>query len=65
MSESSSRVARQAEQPDIAVLQHVGVGSAVRNVASRAAFRFHSGVLEHEWPLLIGMALEADHIARR
>jgi hypothetical protein len=64
MPECGSGVAGQAQQADVAVLQHVRVGPAVRYVAGRAAFRFHSGMFEHERPLLVGMTLETDHIAR-
>src|SRR5579864_1404414 len=34
----------------------------MRLVASHAAFRLHRSMLESEWPGLIGMAAEAQHV---
>ena len=65
VSEGRCRVAGQAEQPHAAVLQHVRIGSAVRNMASRASIRLHYGMLEYEGSLLIRVALEADGVAGR
>ena len=60
--ERGARVALQAEQVDVAVLQHVRIGPSMRNVAARAPFHPDGSVLKHEWPLLVGMALEADDV---
>jgi hypothetical protein len=65
MSESGSRVAGQAEQAHVAVLQHVRIGAAVRDVARRATFCLHDGMLKYEGALLIGVAFETDEISGR
>lgn len=58
------RVALQAQQVYGRELQHMGIGSAVRNVARLAAFRLHRVMLEHIRSLLVRMACEADGILR-
>jgi hypothetical protein len=65
MSEGGGRVAGQAEQAHIAVLQHVRIGPAVRDVARRATFRLHYGMLKYKWSLFIGVAFETDEVAGR
>jgi len=61
-SEVGCGVALQAEQVDVAVLQHVGVGPTVRDMARRASFQLHRTVWEHEGPLLVLVAVETDGI---
>jgi hypothetical protein len=55
-------MALQAEQVDVAVLQHVSICPTVRDMAGRAPFQLHGTVWEHERPLLILVALETDSI---
>src|SRR5277367_7947 len=55
-------VALQTEQVHAAELQHVGIWSAVRQMARLAAFNLDGRMLEHERPLLVGVALEADRV---
>jgi len=61
-SEVGCGVALQAEQVDVAVLQHVSICPTVRDMAGRASFQLHGTVWEHEGPLLVLMALETDGI---
>jgi len=63
--ERGGRVAGQAEQAHVAVLQHVRIGAAMRDVARRATFRLHHGMLKYEGSLFIGVALKADEISGR
>ena len=62
--ETRARVALEAKQVQIALLQHVGVGRAVRHMTGLATVRLYSLVLEDERPLLVRMAREADSIPR-
>lgn len=62
--ETGSRVALQAEQIDVAHLQHVCVRTAVNHVARLAPVGFHWNVLVHKGALLVDVALKADHILR-
>ncbi len=62
---SGIRVALQAEQIDVAYAQHVRIGASVRNVAGRASLDFYGLMFEHERPLLVGVAGEADGILCR
>jgi len=55
-------VALQAQQIDVAHAQHVRVGSAVRNVAGRAAFDLHGLVLEDKRSLFVSVAGEANRV---
>ena len=52
-------------KPDVAVLQHVRICPAVRDMARRATFRLHDGMFEYKGSLLIGVALETDEVAGR
>jgi|SRR5580658_977964 hypothetical protein len=63
--ESRRRMALQAQQVDIAYLQHVRVWPAMRDVAGLAAFELYCFVLEHEWTLFVDMARKADNVLRR
>jgi hypothetical protein len=65
VSEGRRSVALQALQVDVAVLQHVRVRASVRDMAGCASFNFHGSVLEHEWALLILVALETDEVPGR
>ena len=58
-------MALQAEQVDVAHLQHVRIRPAVDQVACLTAIRLHRLVLENKRPLLVGVALEADFALRR
>ncbi len=58
-------MALQTQQIDIANPQHVRIGSAVWNMAGRAAFDLDRLVFEDEWPLFIGMAGKTDRILCR
>ena len=60
--ETGLRVALQAEQVDVAVLQHVSICPTVRDMAGRASFQLHGTVWEHEGSLLVLVALETDGI---
>jgi hypothetical protein len=55
-------VALQAEQIDIAELQHVGIGSPMDDVAGLAAIDFDGRMLVHKRPLLVSVAFEADSV---
>lgn len=61
------RVAPQAQQIDVAVLQHVNVGSAVRDVAGCATGGSDRPMLVNERTLLVSVTLKTNHItcARR
>ena len=65
MSERGRCMAGQAEQADVAVLQHVRIRAPVRDMAGCATFRLHRRVFEYEGSLLIRVALETDEIAGR
>lgn len=58
-------MALQAQEIDVAYSQHVRIGASMGNVAGRATFDFDWLMLEHERPLLVGMASEANRILRR
>jgi hypothetical protein len=60
--EARLRVALQAEQVNIAQLQHVRIGSTVDAMASLAPVHLNRRVLVDEWPLFVGVALKADCI---
>ena len=57
-------MALQTEQVDVTELQHVGIRSTVRQMAGLASVDLDGHVFEHKWPLLVGVALEADCILR-
>ncbi len=63
--ECGVRVALEAEQVHRAQTQHVGVWSAVRDMARLAALRLDGIVLENEGALLIRVALKADGVLLR
>ena len=54
----------QAQQVDVAKLQHVGIWPAVRQMAGLASIDLYGLVFENKRPLLVGVALEADRILR-
>jgi len=56
-------VALQAQQAGLADPQQARVGSTVRRMTTRAALGLDRQVLEHEGPLLVGVALDASRIA--
>ncbi len=56
-------MALQAEHVDQAHLQQSRIGRAVRGMAAAAAVGLDRGVLVYIWPLLLGVALEADSVA--
>ena len=58
-------MALQAQQVDVAELQHVGIRSAVRQVARLASIDLDRRMLEDKRTLLINVAFEADRILRR
>ena len=62
--EAGGRVALQAQQIDVAELQHVGIRSAVRQVARLATIDLDRRMLEDKRALLINVAFEADRILR-
>ena len=53
-------MALQANEVDVAQLQHVGIRTTVDQVAGLAAVGLHGLMFEDERALLVGMALEAD-----
>ena len=55
-------MALQAEQVDVTELEHVGIRPAVRQMARLASINLYGSVLVDEWPLLVGVALEANRI---
>jgi len=57
-------VALQAQQVDVAELQHVRIWSTVGQMARLASIHLDGRVFEHKRPLLVDMALEADRILR-
>ncbi len=60
---SRNRVALQAQQAGVAEPQQARVGGTVRRMTTRTALGLDREVLEHEAPLLLGMALGTGHIA--
>jgi len=56
-------VTLQAQQVHLAYPQQARVGRPVRGVAAHAALGLHRNMLEHEWPLLIGVASVTDRVA--
>lgn len=58
------RVAVQADKPDLLVREHARIRRTVRFVAGCASFEADRGVVECEWPALIGVALEAPRFIR-
>lgn len=54
----------QAQQIDIAQLQHARVRPTMRHVAGLTSIDLYGCVLEHEWSLQIRVTLEADRILR-
>src|SRR5690349_18943890 len=56
---AESVMAFQAQREDYRPLQQSRVGGAVRAVAGFAAIHTHRGMLEHERPALVDVALEA------
>src|SRR5271156_3261511 len=63
--EARGRMALQTQDVDVANLQQMRVRRAMHSVARRASLDFHGSVLENKWPLLIGMASEANNVLRR
>ena len=57
-------MALQAEKVDVAQFQHMGIGSAVRQMAGLTSVDLHRLVFENKRPLLVRVALEADRILR-
>ena len=57
-------MALQAEQVDVAQFHHVGIWSAVRQMARLASIGLYRLVLENKRTLLVRVALEADRILR-
>ncbi len=55
-------MALQAEQIDVAHSQHVHIRASMGNMAGCAALDLYWLVLEHVWPLLVGVAGEANGI---
>ena len=60
--EAGLRVALQAEQVYVAQLQHVGIRSAMHQMAGLAAINLHRLMLEYKRSLLVRVAREADRI---
>ena len=58
-------MALQAEQVDVAQLQHVGIWSPVRQMARLAPVDLDRRMLVHKRPLLVRVAFEANRILRR
>ena len=63
MPKRGRRMALQAKQVHVAVLQHVRIRATVRDMARCASFHLYAGVREHERPLLVSVALEAAVVA--
>jgi hypothetical protein len=63
--EARCRVALQAEQVDVAQLQHVGIRPTMCQMAGLASIGLHRLVLEYKRPLLVRVTLEANRILRR
>ena len=57
-------MALQAEQVDVAELQHVGIWSAVRQMARLASIDLYGRMFVNKRSLLVRVALEADRILR-
>ena len=58
-------MALQAQQVDVAQLQHVRIRPAVRHMARLASVDLHRLVFENKRPLLVRVAREADRVLRR
>jgi hypothetical protein len=58
-------MALQAQQVDIAQLQHVWVRSTVRHMARLASIDLYGSVLVHKRPLLVPMTCKAHRVLRR
>lgn len=58
-------MALQAEDIEVAGLEQVRIGGAVRRMTRFAAFCLDGVMFENEGPLLVGVAREADSIPRR
>src|ERR1700730_2464640 len=56
-------VAFQTELIHVVALEQLGIAGSVRGMADRAAFDFRRRMLEHEGPLLVGMALHAGGVS--
>ena len=65
VAEGGARMALQAEDIEVAGLEQVRIGRAMRRMACFAAFCLDRLVLEDEGSLLVGVAREADSIPRR
>ena len=57
-------MALQAEQIDVAQFQHVGIGSAMCQMAGLTSINLHRLVLEYKGALLVGVAFEANCVLR-
>lgn len=57
-------MAFETEQVHLRTFQQPRIGGAVWYMARNTAFNFHRLVLENEWTLLVGVALETDQILR-
>ena len=57
-------MALQAQQVDVAELQHVGIRSAMRQMAGLTSVDLHRLVFENKRTLLVRVALEADRVLR-
>ncbi len=55
-------VALQAKQVHVAQLEHVRIRSSVSQVTGLASIHFDRLVFEYEWPLLVGVTLEANSV---
>ena len=62
--EAGLGVALQAQQVYVAQLQHVGIRSAMHQMAGLATVNLYRLVLEHKRPLLVCVAREAHRILR-
>ena len=57
-------MALQAQQVDVAQFQHVGIRSAMCQMARLASIHLDGRVFEHKRSLLVRVALEADSVLR-
>lgn len=64
VAERGARVALQAEDIEVAGLEKMWIGGAVRRMTRFAAFRLDRLVLENEGSLLVGVARKANGIPR-
>src|SRR3984957_13314350 len=60
--EGRRRMALQAKQIDVAELQHVGIWSAVSQMAGLTSVDLHRLMLENKRPSFVGVALEAERV---